>query len=124
MKEKLLIVEDEETLRESLQRVLTQEGYEIDGVNSAEAALRILAENSYALVITDIMLPGVNGIQLLKKSREINPGARFLIITAFASIETAVEATRAGAFDYLVKPIQHQELKDTIRKALQDCVSS
>jgi DNA-binding NtrC family response regulator len=117
--ERLLIVEDEETLRESLRRVLIQEGYEVDSVGSSEAALRTLDEKNYNLIITDIILPGVNGIQLLKKCREKNPEVKFIIITAFASIETAVEAIRSGAFDYLVKPIQHQEIKDTIKKALQ-----
>ncbi|MBA4371704.1 MAG: hypothetical protein C0402_02450 [Thermodesulfovibrio sp.] len=119
MAERLLIVEDEETLRESLKRVLTQAGYEVDSVGSSEAALQTLDKKSYELIITDIILPGVNGIQLLKKCKEKNEKVKFLIITAFASIETAVEAIRAGAFDYLVKPIQHQEIKDTIRKALQ-----
>jgi DNA-binding NtrC family response regulator len=116
---KLLIVEDEETLRESLRRVLIPEGYEVDSVSSSEAALATIDEKSYDLIITDIILPGINGIQLLKACREKNPGIRFIIITAFASIETAVEAIRTGAFDYLVKPILHQEIKETIKKALQ-----
>ena len=115
---KLLIVEDEETLRESLGRVLIQEGYEVDSVSSSEAALTTIDEKNYDLIITDIILPGINGIQLLRKCREKNPKAKFIIITAFASIETAVEAIRTGAFDYLVKPIQHRELKDIIKKAL------
>lgn len=119
MAKKLLIVEDEETFRESLRRVLMQEGYEVDSVGSSEAALKILDEKNYELIITDIILPGVNGIQLLRKCREKNPSVKFIIITAFASIETAVEAIRNGAFDYLVKPIQHQEIKNTIKKALQ-----
>ncbi|MGC2064415.1 MAG: response regulator, partial [Thermodesulfovibrionales bacterium] len=118
-----LIVEDEVTLRESLRRVLIQEGYEVDSVGSSEAALKTLDEKNYALIITDIILPGDNGIQLLKKCKEKNPEVKFIIITAFASIETAVEAIRTGAFDYLVKPIQHQEIKDTIKKALRSCPS-
>ncbi len=119
MGKKLLIVEDEETLRESLTRVLTQEGYEVDGVSSSEAALETIAEKDYKLIITDIILPGINGMQLLKRCKEKNPGLKVIIITAFASIETAVEAIRTGAFDYLVKPIQHQEIKEVIKKALQ-----
>lgn len=120
MPKRLLIVEDEETLRESLGRVLVQEGYEVDSVGSSEAALQIISEKSYELIITDIILPGINGIQLLKKCREKNPEMRVIIITAFASIETAVEAIRAGAFDYLVKPIVHREIKEVIRRALLD----
>ena len=119
MTEKLLIVEDEDTLRESLKRVLTSEGYAVDGVGSSEEALRLLEENTYDLIITDIILPGIDGIQLLKKCREKNPQVKVIIITAFASIETAVEAIRSGAFDYLVKPIMHHEINDVIRKALQ-----
>lgn len=119
MTEKLLIVEDEETLRESLRRVLVQDGYEVDTAGSSEAAFRMLDEQNYGLVVTDIILPGISGLQLLKDCRKKNPGIKFVIITAYASIETAVEATRAGAFDYLVKPIRHPEIKETIKKALR-----
>lgn len=120
MAERLLIVEDEETLRESLARVFLREGYEAHTVDSAEAALKIAEGTSYDLIITDIILPGINGIELLKKCREQNPEQVVVVITAFASLETAVEALRAGAYDYVIKPIIHEEIKRVVRNALRE----
>ncbi|MBI5100552.1 MAG: sigma-54-dependent Fis family transcriptional regulator [Nitrospirae bacterium] len=117
---KLLIVEDEETLRESLKRVLIKEGYEVDGVGSSETALESISEKRYDLVISDIVLPGINGIAFLKRCRDNNPDLKVIIMTAFASIDTAVEAIRAGAYDYLVKPVMHDQIKNTVHQALHD----
>ncbi|TAL23023.1 MAG: sigma-54-dependent Fis family transcriptional regulator [Nitrospirae bacterium] len=120
MAERLLIVEDEETLRESLARVFLREGYDVDTVDSAESALKVVEKTSYDLMITDIILPGINGIELLKKCREQNPEQVVMVITAFASMETAVEALRAGAYDYVIKPIIHEEIKRVVRNALRE----
>ncbi|RJQ38950.1 MAG: sigma-54-dependent Fis family transcriptional regulator [Nitrospiraceae bacterium] len=120
MANRLLIVEDEETLCESLGRVFLREGYEVDTAMSAESAIKLLEAASYDLIITDIILPGINGIELLKKCREQNPEQIVIIITAFASLETAVEALRAGAYDYVIKPIIHEEIKRVIRNALRE----
>lgn len=120
MSERLLIVEDEETLRESLKRVLVREGYEADAADSAEAALRKLEETGYDLVITDIMLPGIDGIELLRKIRERSPEQLVIVVTAYASIETAVGALRAGAYDYVMKPIIHEEIKRILKAALRE----
>ena len=120
MANRLLIVEDEETLCESLGRVFLREGYEVETAMSAESAIKILETASYDLIITDIILPGINGIELLKKCREQNPEQIVIIITAFASLETAVEALRAGAYDYVIKPIIHEEIKRVVRNALRE----
>ena len=120
MGERLLIVEDEETLSESLQRVLSKDGYEVDAVNSAEAALKKLEEAAYDLVITDITLPGVDGIELLRRVREKFSDQIVIIMTAYASIETAVGALRGGAYDYVIKPIIHEEIKRIVRNALRE----
>jgi DNA-binding NtrC family response regulator len=117
---RLLIVEDEETLCESLRRVFLREAYEVDTAMSAESAIEILETASYDLIITDIILPGINGIELLKKCREQNPEQIVVIITAFASLETAVEALRAGAYDYVIKPIIHEEIKRVARNAFRE----
>lgn len=119
MAEKLLIVEDEETLASSLKRVFLREGYDVETINSAEVALNLLADNPFDLVITDIILPGINGIEFLKKCREQNPEQIVIVVTAFASLETAVGALRAGAYDYVIKPIIHEEIKRTVRNALR-----
>jgi DNA-binding NtrC family response regulator len=120
MAERLLIVEDEETLRESLQRVFQRSGYLVDTTSSAESALEKLELEVYDLVITDIILPGIDGIELLKKARLKQPKVIVLIITAYASVETAVEALRAGAYDYVMKPIIHEEIKKIVSNALHE----
>ncbi|MBI5142482.1 MAG: sigma-54-dependent Fis family transcriptional regulator [Nitrospirae bacterium] len=118
MANNLLIVEDEETLRGSLTRVLQREGYSVDGVPSAEAAIQALAENVYDLMITDIILPGMSGMELLRKAKEFAPDLTTIVMTAYASTETAVEALRSGAYDYIMKPIIHEEIKKIVSNAL------
>ena len=120
MAERLLIVEDEETLSQSLQRVLSKDGYEVEAVNSAEAALKKLEEAAYDLIITDITLPGIDGIELLRRIREKFSDQIVIIMTAYASIETAVGALRGGAYDYVIKPIIHEEIKRIVRNALRE----
>ena len=120
MAEKLLIVEDEDTLRESLKRVFIRDGYEVDVTRDAESALKILEERLYDLIITDIILPGITGIELLKKYKEQNTEQIFIVMTAFASLETAVEALRGGAYDYIIKPVIHEEIKRIAKNALRE----
>jgi len=118
MAERLLIVEDEDTLCESLQRVFIREGYEVDIAESAESAFTLLDAKSYDLIITDIILPGISGIELLAKYRKKNPSQRVIVITAYASLVTAVEAIKAGAHDFIIKPLMHDEMKRVVRNAL------
>ncbi|OGW29126.1 MAG: Fis family transcriptional regulator, partial [Nitrospirae bacterium GWC2_42_7] len=120
MPERLLIVEDEQTLRESLKRVFMREGYEVDTINNAESALKFLEEKFYDLIISDIILPGINGIEFLRKCKEQNPDQIVIIMTAYASLETAVEALRSGAYDYVMKPVLHEEIKKIISNALRE----
>lgn len=120
MAERLLIVEDEETLCESLKRVLVKDGYEVDAVDSAESALKKFEEATYDLIITDIILPGIDGIELLRMIKEKFQEQIVIVITAYASIETAVGALRAGAYDYVIKPIIHEEIKRIVRIALRE----
>lgn len=119
MDERLLIVEDEDTLRESLKRVFQREGYQVEAVMGAEPALELFEETTFDLIISDIILPGITGIELLKRVKEVHPEQIVIIITAYASLETAVETLRAGAFDYIVKPIIHEEIKQIVRNALR-----
>jgi len=119
MDKKLLIIEDEETLCASLKRVLTKEGYNTDTVSTTESALELLNEKMYDLIITDIILPGMNGIELLRRVKEKNTEQLVVVMTAYASLETAVEALRAGAYDYIVKPVMHEEIKQIVRNAIR-----
>jgi DNA-binding NtrC family response regulator len=118
MIERLLIVEDEDTLCESLQRVFTREGYEVDRAESAESAFTLLETKTYDLIITDIILPGISGIELLTKYKKKNPAQKVMVITAYASLKTAVEAIKAGACDFIIKPLMHDEMKRAVRNAL------
>ncbi len=118
MQERLLIVEDEDTLCHSLARVLAKEGYEVDTAESAESAFILLDKKSYDLIITDVILPGISGIELLTKYRKQNPAQKVIIITAYASMGSAIESIKAGASDFIIKPLIHAEMKRAVRKAL------
>ena len=115
---RILIIEDEETLRESLKRVLLKEGYEVHAVESTEAALPLIAKKWCDVIVTDIILPGASGMECLKTCRQKNPDLIVIVMTANATMESAVEAIRAGAYEYLLKPIDHEEFKALIKKAL------
>jgi DNA-binding NtrC family response regulator len=119
MNERLLIVEDEETLCESLKRVLVREGYAVDTAGNAEVAFEVFEKGFYDVVITDIILPGITGIELLKRIKDQSREQIVIIMTAYASLETAVEALRNGAYDYVVKPVLHEEIKQIVKNALK-----
>lgn len=118
MAERLLIIEDENTLCQSLQRVLCREGYVVDVADSAESAFKLLEKKSFDLIITDIILPGLSGIELLGSYRKQHPSQKVIVITAYASLRTVVEAIEAGACDFIIKPIIHDEMKKVVRNAL------
>jgi len=119
MSRNILIVEDEETLRESIKRIFVKEGFVADGAESAEQALSLLDTGVYDVIISDIILPGMDGIELLIKIREQMPDQIFIVVTAYASLDTSVKALRAGAYDYIMKPIIHEEIKQIVRNALR-----
>lgn len=119
MSKSILIVEDEETLRESIKRIFTKEGFSVEGAESAEQGLALLDTNSFDVIISDIILPGMDGIEMLIKVREQIPDQLFIVVTAYASLDTSVKALRAGAYDYIMKPIIHEEIKQIVRNALR-----
>jgi DNA-binding NtrC family response regulator len=119
MNERLLIVEDEETLCDSLKRVLVREGYSVDTAGNAESAFEVFEKVFYDVIITDIILPGITGIELLRRIKDQSREQIVIIMTAYASLETAVEALRNGAYDYVVKPILHEEIKQIVKNALK-----
>ncbi|HHN64881.1 MAG TPA: sigma-54-dependent Fis family transcriptional regulator [Nitrospirae bacterium] len=120
MSKSILIVEDEETLRESIRRIFTKEGYIVDTTGTAEEALTLVGENFYDIIITDIILPGMDGLEMLERVKELHPEQIFIVITAYASIDTAVKALRLGAYDYIMKPIIHEEIKQVVRNAITE----
>jgi DNA-binding NtrC family response regulator len=117
---RILIVDDEEVLRDVLDAVLRREGFEVAMAASGEEALSVLDEDdSIDLVILDIMLPGISGIDTLRAIRISNPSLAVIIITAFSSIDGAIEAMKHGAFHYIPKPFKNEEVILTVNKALE-----
>ncbi len=118
MAQRLLIVDDETTLCESLRRVFERDGYEVATAGDAESGLKLFEEGTFDLILSDILLPGMNGIEFLETIKQQAPEQLVIVMTAYASIETAVGALRAGAHDYILKPVIHEEIKRLVRLAL------
>ncbi|MDO9080032.1 MAG: response regulator, partial [Desulfuromonadales bacterium] len=115
----LLIVDDDRGNRDALTLLLRQEGYRITASDSGEGALQHLAETTFAIVLTDLRLPGISGLDILRYIKERTPQTHVILMTGNASTETAVEAMKEGAFDYLIKPINVKELKILLGNALE-----
>ncbi|HEY4215035.1 MAG TPA: response regulator transcription factor [Steroidobacteraceae bacterium] len=116
---RLLIVEDDQQLSEALSALLRQSGYEVDAHADGRTALNALLASDYDLAVIDLMLPGMNGVALVRSLRKQNRGLPILIITARDSIEDRVGGLDAGADDYLVKPFEMPELEARIRALLR-----
>jgi DNA-binding NtrC family response regulator len=108
--ERILVVDDEAVLRNNLARYLRLQGYAVDAAGSADAALQMLETNAYGLVLTDLRMPGMDGLALIRHLQTEHPDALTVLMTAYASVESAVEALRVGASDYLLKPIALEAL--------------
>src|SRR6266511_2843846 len=118
-KERILVVDDEQNARVALRTILTEEGYEIAEAADGEEALQLLPGFAPAAVLADVRMPRMDGITLLKRAREQGSDAVFVMMTAFASVEAAVEAMRAGAENYLVKPLDVNAVLVVLEKALE-----
>jgi len=117
--ETILIVDDEKNYLVILEALLAPEGYEIITEDDALNALRLIRETDLDLVITDMKMPGMDGMELLEEAKKIDPGLPVIIMTAYGTIEMAVEAMKKRAYDYITKPFRNEELKLTIKKALE-----
>jgi len=116
---RILIVDDERDMREFLEIMLRKEGYDAVSMESASKALEYIRENYADLVITDLRMPGMNGVEFTRALKEVDPSLLVIMVTAYASVETAIDAMKAGAYDYFTKPFNIDEVKLNIRKALQ-----
>ncbi|MBI5203379.1 MAG: sigma-54-dependent Fis family transcriptional regulator [Nitrospirae bacterium] len=119
MKPKILIVDDERDICKALEFLLKREDYSVSAVHSGEDAIKKLREESFDVVITDLKMGRVDGMTVLEKAKELSPDTAVIIMTAFASIESAVDAMKRGAVDYIVKPFLNEEIRLTIRKILE-----
>jgi two-component system response regulator PilR (NtrC family) len=113
------IIDDEPIIHEVLGDLLSSEGYEVENSSSGEEALDKHSSQSFELILLDLLLPGIDGIEVLKKLKKIDPNAVIIIITAFASVESAISAMKIGAYDYIQKPFKHDELLITIKRAIE-----
>jgi DNA-binding NtrC family response regulator len=116
---KILIVDDEMSVRNSLREWFLEDGFAVETAEDGNAALQRMHGGPYDIVIIDLKMPGMDGITLERRIREIDKDAAIIILTAFASVETAVEALKLGAFDYVTKPVDPDELSNTVRNALK-----
>lgn len=112
----ILVVEDDQKMRNALQMILSKEGYQVEALESAEEALERIRVRTYDLLISDIKLPGLDGMELLTAVRNFNPNTSIIMITAYATVDQAVIAMKAGAEDYISKPFNLEEIKIVVRK--------
>ncbi len=119
MKNKILVVDDEHLIRWSLEQNLKKQGYDVSTAGSGEDALRLLQEETPDLMLLDIQLPGMNGMEVLEKVKELEEDVIVIMVTALGVLETAVKAMRLGAYDYINKPFNLDELAIVIKKALE-----
>lgn len=118
-KRKIHLVDDETIIHEILGELLTSEGYKVEISSRGEEALQKQKSQSFDLVLLDLLMPGMDGIEVLKRLKKLDPYINVVIITAYASIESAINAMKIGAFDYVQKPFKHDELLLTIKRAIE-----
>ena len=119
MKPRILVVDDEESIREFLDIMLRKEGYEVTCAEDGQKAIETLKKKTFDMVISDLQMPNVTGLELLKHVKETYSELFFMLITAFGTTESAVEAMKMGAYDYITKPFKIDEVRINIANALR-----
>ena len=120
MKETILVVDDEDVSRFVLREALSKRGYTVEEAPDAETAIKKVAQGTFDLILLDIQLPGLSGIDAISKLKEIDPTVIILMITAFGSKEMALDAMKRGAYDFVTKPIDFEDLEATVRKTWRE----
>jgi DNA-binding NtrC family response regulator len=118
-KAKILIVDDEQIALRNLEHVMKKEGYEVIGTQRGTNALKLLEENVFDIVLTDLKMEKVDGMQILRRCRELYPDIEVIMITGYATIQSAIEAMKKGAYDYVAKPFKLDEVRKVVREALE-----
>ena len=116
--EPILLVDDEGTVRSTLREALSKNGYAVEEADSGETALAMVAKKHYPVILTDLKMPGISGLELLTSIREKDPASLCVIITGFATMDSAIEALKKGAYDFIKKPFQTLELQVVLDRAL------
>ncbi len=119
MTDKILVVDDDQGIQFFLVEALTKKGYQVDSATSAEAAISKVEQDAFALILLDVKLPGMSGIDAIKKLHQISPSTPIIIMTAYGSRDLAIRATQEGAYDFLTKPVKLDELLIILKRALE-----
>src|SRR5260370_1419324 len=115
----ILVVDDEGAIRYSIGKALQRVGYHVTEAASGEEALQMMNEQEFEVVLTDIRMPGLSGVELLSKIKEKAPDSIVILMTGYASLGTAVESLRLGAHDYLIKPSSSQDIRQSVARGLE-----
>jgi DNA-binding response OmpR family regulator len=115
----VLVVDDEGAIRYSVSKTLQRIGYQVDEAASGEEALEMIARHEYEVILTDIRMPGLSGVDLLKRIKDISPDGIVILMTGYASLGTAVESLRLGAHDYLIKPSSSQDIRQSVARGVE-----
>jgi DNA-binding NtrC family response regulator len=118
-KGRILVVEDEQDMLFGLQKILSKQGHNVEIAETGSAGLKKVEESFFDIVITDLKMPGVDGIELLRKAKEAYSDTMVIVITGYGTVESAVEAIKLGAYDYITKPFDAEHIKMVVRKALK-----
>jgi len=121
MNASILVVDDEPILREALKRLLSLDGYEVAVAKNGEDALGCIPRQGFDVIVSDLRMPGLSGLELLERSRAANPRVGVILVTAYATVDAAVEALRLGANDFLLKPFEMEDLRRSVERVLKLC---
>lgn len=117
--ERILIVEDEEAALKNLQHVMKKAGYSVVGTLDSAKALKLLEEKEFEIILTDLKMEEVDGVEILEKAKQLHPDSEVIMITAYASVPSAVETMKKGAYDYIAKPFKLNDVRRTVSSALE-----
>jgi DNA-binding NtrC family response regulator len=118
-KTKILIVDDETIALKNLEHIMKKEGYEVTGTSKGHNAIKLIEEQQFDVILTDLKMDKVDGMQILKRSRELYPETEVIMITGYATVQTAIQAIKKGAYDYIAKPFKLDEVRRVVREAIE-----
>ncbi len=121
-KQKILAIDDEEIVRKSCERILRPAGYDIDTSADGMSALRMIGAKKYDLVLTDLKMPNMDGLEVMAAIKKSLPSAKVIIVTGYSTLDNAVKATLTGAYNYIEKPFSPESLLSVVREALKEKV--